>query len=170
HQPAFANIARLCIKPREIGQPHTVIVLEQYDTACARGLPQPGEKAALKLSAVVQQGGLRSYWQPIRAVKQRLVLHQPERLPALPGVASFNAQAGSPEVVRELAEWQFAPVFALPPENLFANGLEHGVVALMLMMARFAVAGMGDVLRPQRLVVRGQHLNLGGECAQMDSE
>lgn len=123
HQPAFASIAKLCKESREIGQPHTVIVREQYDTACTRALSQPSEKPAIELSAVVQQGGLRSYWQPIRAVKQRLVLHQPERLPALPGVASFNAQAGSPEVVRELAEWQFAPVFALPPENLFANGL-----------------------------------------------
>ena len=37
-------------------------------------------------------------------------------------------------------------------------------------LARFAVAGMGDVLRPQRQVVRGQHPDLGGECAQMDIE
>src|SRR5690606_9466018 len=107
---------------------------------------------------------------PIPAVKQRLVLHQPERLPALPGVASFNAQAGSPEVVRELAERQSAPVVALPPEIRFATGLEQGVAALMVMIARFAVARVGDVLRAQRQVVRGQHPDLGGECAEIDIE
>src|SRR5690606_19664532 len=49
-----------------------------------------------------------------------------------------------------------------------ADGLEQGVIAIMLMTASFAVSRVSDALRPQRQIIGGQHLDLGAEVAQMD--